>query len=146
MTSDFSKKMFPVMNATLFAFVLIFFFVPTFVHAAPTPETTSGNTGVVYQCIDGNCDFNDLVGAVQKLIKWGVGFALSFSVVVIAYAGSIYLMSGGSATERARANKMLASVAKGIVLVLAAWLIVTLITSALLTPEAQSGPGFILKN
>ena len=118
-----------------FMAMLFLFFtlsLPIFVHAVK--EDVPGGTGIVYYCVDGNCDFNDLIAAVKLVVNWASLFALAFSVVVIVVAGARYMMSGGNAGERTKANKMLFSVVKGIVFILAAWLIVTLITNALVNP------------
>ena len=67
--------------------------------------------------------------------------ALSFSVVVLVVAGFKYMTSGGNASKRQEANKMFTKVIIGIVVVVAAWLIVRLITSTLLDPSVvQFGP------
>lgn len=75
---------------------------------------------------------------VSKFTTFAVeDIALPFSVIVIAYAGFLYLTSGGNQPQLYRAHGMFTKVALGIVWVLAAWLIVTLITNALLTPAAR---------
>ena len=120
--------------APVFLLVCILFCVPVLTHSA---ETAGGGTGITYECgevaagTSGNCDFNDLIIAIQRVTNYGAEFALLFSVVVIAVAGAKYMTSGENAGERTKANKMLISVVKGIALILAAWLIVTLITNAL---------------
>lgn len=116
-------------------FLILFVFVPTFVFSAET-----GNTGIVYECVDGkgiigNCDFNDLIAAIVKITNFLAVFALSLTVVVIAYAGYKYMISGDNAGERKAANTMLLKVVKGIIFILLAWLIVTLITGQLLDPS-----------
>ncbi|MES2213487.1 MAG: hypothetical protein V4473_01440 [Patescibacteria group bacterium] len=98
-------------------------------------EDTSKDYGIAYVC-NGECTFADVIGAIKKVINFGIEFALFFSVIVIARAGFIYMTSGGSPGERAKANEMFRKVAVGIFLALAAWLIVTLITSALLRDDA----------
>ncbi len=117
-------------------FVLVFFTSPFFVYSAPSQDTINKKTGITYECVDakgiiGNCDFQDLLNAVKKVVDYAVGFTLFFSVIVIAWAGFKYMTSGDSAGERKKANDMLLSVAKGIVFILAAWLIVSLILRAL---------------
>lgn len=132
--------------AILFLFIMLSF--PLFIYAQNGNTEVQGpaqvqNTGIVYDCANesatlgsrpGECTFQDLINAVKKVVNWATLFALSFSVVVIAVAGARYMMSGDNAGERTKANKMLFSVVKGIVFILAAWLIVTLITNALVNP------------
>lgn len=128
----------------IFFFILIVF-LPVFTYAQATqPPVTSppAGTGITYECketvngetVYGNCKFNDLITATIKLVKFGVTITLMLSVVVIAFAGSKYMISGDKPGERQKANEMLRKVAIGIVFILAAWLIVTLIANSLLTP------------
>lgn len=125
------------------AFVLAFS-SPVFTHAQVTggPGASTPGTGLTYECqrtlngrvIYGDCGYGDLIAAVKRVIDWVIIFTLEFSVVIIAYAGFNYLISGDNPGKRAEANKMLTKVVIGIFFVLAAWLIVNLIARALLTP------------
>jgi hypothetical protein len=99
------------------------------------------NTGITYECapvmkngvqVYGECGWNDLIAAVQKIVKWITIFTLEVSVVVIAWAGYIYMTSGGNPGEIKKANTMFLRVAQGIGLILAAWLIVNLIANQLI--------------
>lgn len=99
-----------------------------------TPTSGSGNTGIVYVCTGGpagECTFDDLIRAVKRVVDWGTIFAIQFSVVVIAYAGFKYMISGDKPGERAAANQMMLKVVKGMIFILLAWVIVRLILSAL---------------
>ena len=93
--------------------------------------------GITYECVSGgvygNCDINDLILAIQNLVNKIVPLVLGFTVVIIAYAGFKYMISGDNPGERAAANKMLRSVAIGIFFIIAAWLIVTLIANTLVS-------------
>ncbi len=102
----------------------------------------SGSGAVQNSNAWGNCDYYDLLAAVKKIVNVGTIFGLAFSVVVIAYAGFLYLTSGGSAANRTRANGMFVSVGWGILFVLSAWMIVNLITSTLLTTGAREAIPF----
>ncbi len=117
-----------------------FVFLVPFMALADTPEAPGGAVdvqpagGIVYVCTSGapgDCRFEDLITAVKKVLNWGTIFALQFSVVVIAWAGFTYMTAGDSAGGRAKANKMLKFVVIGIIFIIAAWLIVTLILNAL---------------
>lgn len=91
-------------------------------------------TGIVYVCVSGapgECDFNDLIMAVTSVVNWATIFAIQFSVIVIAYAGFKYMISGDKPAERSAANAMMLKVVKGMALILLAWVIVRLILSAL---------------
>lgn len=89
---------------------------------------------LVYECnsgAPGECTFDDLITAVKRLTDWGTVFAIGFSVIVIAWAGIRYILSGGNPGERTKATNMLLSVVKGIVIIIAAWGIVRLILTGL---------------
>jgi len=117
-----------ILTVVSFIFLIALMFGPTLTHAA---QDTGVNSGITYYCTDGNCTFDDFIAAIRKAVNWGIGFGLAFSVVVIAVAGYTYMTSGGSASERKKANDMLLKVAKGIAFMLAAWLIVNLIMTTL---------------
>lgn len=111
-------------------FLTVLLSVPFLTYSVEDPDMED-KTGITYYCLDGNCDFQDLLNAVKRVVDFAVGFTLFFSVIVIAYAGFKYMISGDNAGERKKANDMLLSVVKGIVFILAAWLIVSLILRAL---------------
>ena len=127
---------------TLLAFTLLFIFLPTLVFSAESPDSANDKTGITYECatevngvmVYGECTFQDLIAAVKKVVDIAVKLALSLSVIAITYAGFLYMKSGDNPGDRKRANKMLLNVVKGIVFILAAWLIVSLIANALLRP------------
>src|SRR3989338_8017654 len=97
------------------AVLMLLFLSPIFAYSAATPETTAGLTGITYECVNGNCDFNDLVRATNKVVDFGRNFALMFSVVVIAIAGFKLMISGDMPKKREEAKAMFWSVGKGIV-------------------------------
>ena len=105
--------------------LILIFCMPIFSYAAASGLTWECNAG------PGQCTFADLIAAVQNLVRQVSLLALGFSVIVIAYAGFLYMSSGGNPGERSKANKVLLSAVKGIILILIAWLIVTLITKGL---------------
>ena len=109
----------------------------------PSTATDAKQTGITYECGNGvtagDCTFSDLVAATIKVTNFGAIFALSFSVVVIAYAGVKFMISGDFPAERTKAKSMLWKVVIGIIVILAAWLIVTLITNALVPGVVQFG-------
>lgn len=159
----FSNNMQPIqflkkISVTSSFIFLVFLSFNSYVNAAI--ETTSGNagggsvTGITYDCgLDssgnpimgkkpGDCNFYDFIAAIKKIINVGTILALAFSVVIIAWAGFIYLKSGGSASERAKANKMFVSVGLGIAFLLGAWLIVNLVVSVLVDPALRNSASF----
>lgn len=128
-----NKNKSKIKNYFIAGFLFLIFFAPvfSFVYAVDPPK----GTGIVTSCGGSSCDFNQLMLAVQKVVNWAIGFALSFSVIVLAIAGWKYMTSGDSPGNIAEANKMFVSVGKGIFFILAAWLIVNLIMTSLVKPE-----------
>ena len=116
-----------------------FFYLPIPTHAAGTMS------GIIFECdpvkktvgtqefiIYGECTFDDLVKAVTSAVDKIVEIALGFSVVVIAWAGYLFMVSGDKPGERTKARGMLWKVVEGIFFIIAASLIVHLIASTLL--------------
>ena len=117
-------------------------FIPILTYAQ---TTNVKDTGLVYDCelshfyrfngqktLPGECTFEDLIYEVQNVVTFGRNLALELSVIVLVIAGFRYMISGDKPDERKKANAMLLNVVKGIIFIIAAWLIVKLITSALL--------------
>lgn len=125
-----------IINVTIFA--LLFLPMLAFSQASPS-------TGLTYECVSGsgatavygNCTFQDLLRAVQNFTNQLTIYVLAFTVVPIAYAGYLFMTSGGNAGARSKAKDMLVKVAIGIFFMLSAWLIVSLIANALLAPSFQ---------
>lgn len=114
-------------------FILFLFLFLFCVLISPFLVSAQG-TGITYVCTGGapgECTFDDLIRAVQRVVNWGTVFALQFSVIVLAYAGFKYMTSGDNPGERKEANRLLTNVVKGIALIIGAWLMVRLIITAL---------------
>jgi hypothetical protein len=117
-------------------FLTIFLFLPATTYSLPSEATQNDRTGITYECGDGQtageCDFNDLLGAVKRVVDYAVGITLAFSVIVIAYVGGEYIVYADNPSKRSAANDRLVKVLKGMAFIMTAWLIVTLITNSLL--------------
>ncbi len=142
------KRIMRYVGVTLFIFLLLGSFASAQINDNNTTSSTMSDgphtNGIVTTCWKGGkpipCEkFSDLIIAIQNTINFGVKFALAFSVVPIAIAGFLYLRSGDNPGDRTKANNMLKNVAIGIVVMLAAWLIVNLITNSLVTDEVKKG-------
>ena len=122
-----------ILNISLVFVLFLVLVSPFFAHAQLK--------GITYVCPDrpnasgvvvpGECNFDDLVLAVNALVNWGTIFALSFSVFVLAWAGFLYMTSGGNPGQITKATGLLTKVVIGIALILAAYLIVKLIITSL---------------
>lgn len=126
----------------------VFIFLFATINVVYAQEVTTKMSGAVTQCIKNGvevpCDsFSQLVDAVRGLLTYAVGISLAFSVVVIAYAGWLYLNAGENPGNIGKAKDMFVKVAYGVFWVLAAWLIVNLIVTALVKPDQVTN---IIKN
>jgi Co/Zn/Cd efflux system component len=75
---------------------------------------------------------------VQRVLGFLLILILPIAAIIFAYVGFLFLTSGGSTETKTKAKGVLVKVLIGIVLVLAAWLIVkTIVTSLELDPEAS---------
>lgn len=91
----------------------------------------SPNEPIVPTCGDTGCHFYDLVALINNLLSFFIWIAVPISILVFAYIGWLYMTSGDNAGKRSDANKMFVALGKGLLLVLAAWLIVSTIMNGL---------------
>lgn len=93
--------------------------------------------------VDGSepvCDFNGLLATANKLIEFLlVYFATPLAAMIFAYAGFIYLTSGGNSNKVGQAKKIMLNMLIGYLIALCAWLIVNTIFKTL----GYTGPTFI---
>lgn len=69
------------------------------------------------------CDFQALIDMANSIIRWVFGLTIPIFVVLIAYAGFLYMTPNPA--NREKSNKMLWAALKGFVIMLAAWFLVT---------------------
>ena len=83
------------------------------------------------------CRFEDFMALVQRMINFILILMLPICAIIFAYIGFLFLTSGGNSETKSKAKGILMNVVKGIILVLAAWLIVkTIVVSLGLVPDA----------
>ena len=85
------------------------------------------------------CTFDHLITLVQRVINFLiVDIAIPLSMVLFAWAGFLYMTAQGDPGKIKTGHTIFISVIWGLVIALAAWLIVNTITTALLTPGFKS--------
>ncbi|MCA9351376.1 hypothetical protein KC929_01180 [Patescibacteria group bacterium] len=96
------------------------------------------NNGIVptncgYKLSDGGkiCGFADVIRLIQRVIEYIFILILPLAAIVFAYAGFLFLTSGGSSDKRKAAKKAMTSVLVGIIIVMLAWLVVRTIVGSL---------------
>lgn len=77
------------------------------------------------------CDFNQLVAFANGIIRFLIKLAFYVAAIAFVYVGWLFMTSGGNPGKRSEAIKVLWKVFLGFVMMLAAWLIVTLIVRML---------------
>ncbi|HEY4487034.1 MAG TPA: hypothetical protein VJB70_04895 [Candidatus Paceibacterota bacterium] len=91
-----------------------------------------------------SCDFGQLIQLVQNLITFALIIAAPLAAIMFAYAGFLYLTAAGETGKISKAHSVFMTVFWGIVIVLAAWLIVNTIFEAVANKgfnPLQSGSG-----
>ena len=117
----------------IFGIIFMIFILPVAVSAAgivpcTSPGFGSQDNGVV-------CDWSQLMVLARKLVKYLILLSTPVAACLFAYAGFMMVTAGPDTGKREQAKKIFLDVFVGFLFVLAAWLIVHLITSALLNPK-----------
>ncbi len=111
----------------ILSLVGLFLLSATVVHAAASGLIPCGNTvsgGVVTDA----CTFNDLVTLAQNVINYLIfKIAAPLGAVMFAYAGYTYITNGGNESKIAEAHTIFLAVFWGLVVALAAWLLVNFV-------------------
>ena len=81
-----------------------------------------------------DCGYNDFLQLIKNIINWLILFSFPVAALVFAWAGFKYMTTGIS-DQKSAAKSMLVKVFIGFVIILASWLIVNTILSALLNPD-----------
>lgn len=118
------------------------------VSAAPTLVSADGDDKSLVQCSQEldrrtgefveECDFDELVALIRRVINYLIIIAVPVSAAVFAYAGIKYMTAAGDTGKMAEARRIFTKVILGFVVMLSAWLVVFAITSALLEDSSYS--------
>ncbi len=134
MMKNFNKKIW----ANLFIAMLI---LTAFSPALALAQNPPNQNRIIPDCgiiVDGKinkeCDYNDFLQLIKNIINWLILFSFPVAALVFAWAGFKYMTTGIS-DQKSAAKSMLVKVFIGFVIILASWLIVNTILSALLNPD-----------
>ncbi|MBI2612586.1 hypothetical protein HYW59_02100 [Candidatus Kaiserbacteria bacterium] len=86
------------------------------------------------------CGICDIAQLAQNTINAGIYIAIFLAAFLFAYAGWQYITAGGDSGKATNAKKIFWTVGVGLVLILAAWLIVDIIMKTLVSEGALFGP------
>lgn len=79
------------------------------------------------------CTFNFFIQLIRNVINFLlVSIAIPLAMILFAYAGWLYMSAGGDPGKISQGHQIFRNVVVGLVLALAAWLIVNTIANALL--------------
>lgn len=78
------------------------------------------------------CKVCDLATLAQNLINTGIFILVFLSAVLFAYAGFLYLTNAGNPSQASQAKSIFGHVAVGLIIILAAWLVVDTLMKSLL--------------
>ncbi len=100
-------------------------------YAIPIPcEGVKNVNGKLVQ----DCDLGDVLKLVSNVISFALLLSITVTTFIIAWCGWKILLAGSSSSELSKAKERLEKVLWGFFFSLTAWLIVKLITEALLKP------------
>lgn len=82
-------------------------------------------------CNGPDCDFLKLVGLAQNIINFFVMIVPFIAAIMFAYGGFLYFTAAGNNGQISKAHKIFGNAAIGLLLTLAAWLIIYTILKGL---------------
>jgi Type IV secretion system pilin len=91
------------------------------------------------------CDFNALMELLNRFMNFILYMSIPLAAISISYAGYLYISAAGDPGKIENAHKIFGSVVKGFVFVLAGWLIVYSIMSALLGQDFMNSKSNLLR-
>ncbi len=100
----------------------------------PTPIVPPCQDEVIGQATKA-CGFNTLMHLIRHLIDFALFLAMPIAAGLFAFAGILYVTSSANPGNIGRAHGIFSSVFIGLLWVLGAWLVITLISDALLKPD-----------
>ncbi len=101
------------------------------VYAATLPLLDPSFSVVPKECQTCPCDYGGILQLIQNLMNAGVAIGIIAFVVVTTYAGASFMLNPTNPESRTKARSMLLNVVIGMVILLAAWLLVDFVMKVL---------------
>lgn len=118
------KKTFMIV---MFSLVLLIMVTPLYASAAIVPCDGARTQDEPAQ-IGGGCDFTDIIELIRKIITFLLfSFAVPLAAISFAIAGVMILTAGGNENQVTQAKEIFWNVLIGLIVALAAWLVVNAI-------------------
>lgn len=89
------------------------------------------------ECPESAPDWGCVLQTVQNVVNLGISLGVIFAVVVIAWAGMLYMTSSVNVQNREQAKTMLTHAVVGLLIALSAWLLVDFVMKILYNPNTQ---------
>lgn len=110
----------------VFVAIAMLFLVPV---AALYAQGNVGNSPAPSQivptsCSGADCDLCDLVQLAQNILNFAIYLSVFVAALLFAYAGIRYVSAGGNPSTISQAHSIFANVFIGLLIILAAWLVV----------------------
>lgn len=120
------------------------FFIPSVISAIilVAPLLTSAAGGMpakIVPCDGVDCNLCHIAELAQNVLNTGIFIAVFLSAILFAWAGWKYITAGGGG-EVSAAKEIFLNVLIGLVIILAAWLVVDTIMRTLVNENASIGP------
>ena len=94
--------------------------------------------GLVTDCTDPfACGFEQMMTVVRNIVNFAFLIAAPLAAIAFMWAGILYLTAAGNESQIKKAHSIFSKVLIGFIIVLAAWLIVSVIFKALVNPNAS---------
>ena len=110
--------------------------VPMFAFAALWDPIVPKSGACACPGSNGAVDWGCIIEIVQHVINIGIALAIIGVVLVIAYAGFIFMTSAANPEARNRGKTLITNALVGLLVMLAAWLVVDFIMKAIYNPDA----------
>lgn len=109
---------------TIFMVVFVLLFSPFLALAQPS---FVGDVAPDCDVTGGMCGYCDLMRLAQRVIEFLIFFAIVVAILMIIYAGFLYVGAAGNPGQVTKAHSVLRAAVFGLVIVLASYLIINLI-------------------
>lgn len=106
--------------------IILFTTIPFVASAASFLGQIVPNCGTVQGATE-LCGFCDFVSLAQNIMNFIIAFSIIVGTLMIVYSGFLYMTAGSNSGQISKAHSVFTTVIIGLVVVLAAWLIVNLI-------------------
>jgi D-alanyl-D-alanine carboxypeptidase/Type IV secretion system pilin len=127
-----------VFTLTFGLILIVQFFVVAGVVSA---ETTTGGIAQLSGCSGPDCTSCNVVDMLNGFIKWIIGFMLILCAVLVTVAGVRLVTSGGNSHTLDEAKGMLTNAIIGLIIIMAAWLMIDTLMRALIGPDGKISNG-----